>query len=150
MSNDDDNLMSSADGGHVQESKDARKSRLTRDRQRKHRKLHPRTSRPVSALTSEELDRKRTQDRASQRRYSRKKKKQIAAAKIEAQRHAGNIETHNVDHAVSIGDNGSYNNEASINICAKHPESKAEDIRCVCKVVKANANGKGVFRKVPK
>ena len=52
MSNDDDNLMSCADGGHVLESEDARKSRLARDRQRKHRKKNPRT-----ALTDEELDR---------------------------------------------------------------------------------------------
>ena len=41
MSNDNDNLMSSADGGHVLESEDARKSRLSRDRdrQRKHRNI---------------------------------------------------------------------------------------------------------------
>jgi hypothetical protein len=44
-----------------------------------------------------------------------------------------------------MGDNGSDNNEASINFCAKHPEPKAEDIWCVFEVVKANANGKGVF-----
>ena len=90
MSNDDDNLMSCADGGHVLESEDARKSRLSRDRQRKHRKLHPRrprSSRPVSALTDEDLERKRTQDRASQRRCREKKKKQNAAVENEAQLH---------------------------------------------------------------
>ena len=40
MSNDDDNLMSCADGGHVLESEDAnaRKLRLARDRARKYRK----------------------------------------------------------------------------------------------------------------
>jgi hypothetical protein len=155
MSNDDDNLMSCADGGHVLESEDARKSRLSRDRQRKHRKLHPRRprtsrpSRPVSALTDEDLERKRTQDRASQRRC-REKKKHIAAAKIEAQRHAGNIDTHDNVDVVPMGDNGSDNNEASIDFCAKHSEPKAEDIRCVCKVTKTNANGKGVFPNVPK
>ena len=49
-----------------------------------------------------------------------------------------------------MGDNGSDNNEASINFLAKHLEPKAEDIRCICKVVKANTNGKGVLPKVPK
>ena len=149
MSNDNDNLMSSADGGHDMESEDARKSRLSRDRQRKHRKKNPRPTRPVSALTDEDLERKRTQDRASQRRC-REKKKHIAAAKIEAQRHAGNIDTHDNVDVVPMGDNGSDNNEASIDFCAKHSEPKAEDIRCVCKVTKTNANGKGVFPNVPK
>ena len=51
---------------------------------------------------------------------------------------------------MAMGDNGSDNNEASIDFCAKHSEPKAEDIRCVCKVAKANANGKGVFPNVPK
>ena len=147
MSNDDDNLMSCADGGNVLESEDARKSRLARDRQRKHRKKNPRT-----ALTDEDLERRRAQNRADQRRC-REKKKQNAAAENEAQRHAGkNIDTHdNVDVVpMAMGDNGSDNNEASIDFCAKHSEPKAEDIRCVCKVAKANANGKGVFPNVPK
>ena len=38
MSNDDDNLMSCADGGHVLESKDARKLRKNRENARKYRK----------------------------------------------------------------------------------------------------------------
>jgi len=54
------------------------------------------SSRPVSALTDEDLERKRTQDRASQRRC-REKKKQNALTKIDAERHAGNKDTHNVD-----------------------------------------------------
>ena len=109
MSNDNDNLMSCAAAGDVLESEDAnaRKSRLGRDRVRKHRKLHPnkprKPRRPRSALTGEELERIRTQGRDNQRRYSsRKKKKQNAAAKIEAQQHAGNIDIHNVDHVVGI------------------------------------------------
>ena len=134
MSKDDDILMSCADGGHVLESKDARKLRKNREKIRKYRKKNP--SRPRSALTGEELERTRTQNRASKRRC-REKKKQNAAAENEAQLHAGkNIDTHdNVDVVpMAMGDNGSDNNEASIDFCAKHSEPKAEDIRCVCKV----------------
>ena len=154
MSNDDDNLMSCADGGHVLVSEDAnaRKLRLARDRARKYRKSNPPHPRPRSSLTDEELDSIRARNRASQRRC-REKKKHNAAAKIESQLHAGkNIDTHdNVDVVpMAMGDNGSDNNEASIDFCAKHSEPKAEDIRCVCKVTKANANGKGVFPNVPK
>ena len=69
----------------VQESEGTRKLRLTKERVRKHRKLHPRTR---SSLTDEELDRIRKQGRDSQRRY-REKKKQNAAAENEAQLHAG-------------------------------------------------------------
>ena len=65
--------------------------RLDRDRQRKHRKKNPRT-----ALTDEDLERKRNQERDRQRK-SREKKKQNAVTKIDAQQHGGNIDTHNVD-----------------------------------------------------
>ena len=87
MSKDDDILMSCADGGHVLEleSKVERKLRKNREKARKYRKKNP--SRPRSALTGEELERIRTQGRDSQRRYSRKKKKQNAVAENEAQLH---------------------------------------------------------------
>ena len=85
MSNDDDILMSCADGGHVLESKDARKLRKNREKARKYRKKNP--SKPRSALTGDELERIRKQGRDSQRRY-REKKKQNTAAENEAQLHA--------------------------------------------------------------
>ena len=113
MSDDNDNLMSCADGDHVLESKDDRRLRKNREKAKKYRKANPH---PRSSLNSDELERRRTQGRVSMRR-SREKKKQITAAKIEAQRHAGNIDTQTVDLVGDINEaSGDIHDVAAMDI----------------------------------